>query len=169
MKKQWYALRSKPNRERNLEKWLNDVQVDCWLPAIRVKPTNPRAAKIRPYFPGYLFVYIDLDEIGENRLNWAYGAHGLVTLGDAPTPVPDSLIRDLQRHLDSLNIRGGLVLPDVKPGDRVRITEGPMRGYEAIFDSRLNGRQRVQILLTLLSHGAPQRLRVSPDILEKIR
>jgi transcription antitermination factor NusG len=40
---------------------------------------------------------------------------------------------------------------DMKPGEKVLITEGPFNGYEAIFDAYLPGDQRVRVLLAFLS------------------
>ena len=39
----------------------------------------------------------------------------------------------------------------VKRGDAVTIKSGPFAGYTAIFDARLNGGDRVRVLLDMLS------------------
>jgi transcription antitermination factor NusG len=76
---------------------------------------------------------------------------GLVSCGSEPSPVPDTLINAIRRHLDGVNAAGGEVLDGLKQGDVVRIQVGPFDGYEAVFDSRLPGNQRVRVLLQLLS------------------
>src|SRR5207253_8987659 len=43
-----------------------------------------------------------------------------------------------------------LVFADLHKGDTVKITGGPFAGYEAIFDLRLKGADRVRVLLELL-------------------
>ena len=40
----------------------------------------------------------------------------------------------------------------LKPGDVVTINFGPFEGYQAIFDARLPGTERVRVLLQLLSN-----------------
>jgi transcription antitermination factor NusG len=37
----------------------------------------------------------------------------------------------------------------MKPGDRVRVTHGPLVGFAGIY-SGMSGRQRIEVLLTLL-------------------
>jgi transcription antitermination factor NusG len=49
----------------------------------------------------------------------------------------------------------------LKQGDPVSISEGPFAGYKAIFDTRLSGSQRVQVLLEVLRD---QQLRVELPI-----
>ena len=39
---------------------------------------------------------------------------------------------------------------DLHAGDTVTIQDGPFAGYEAIFDTRLSGQDRVRVLLNLL-------------------
>ena len=45
---------------------------------------------------------------------------------------------------------------DLKRGDVVKIQSGPFAGYDAIFDARLSGQERVRVLLQLLSKGTAQ-------------
>jgi transcription antitermination factor NusG len=53
--------------------------------------------------------------------------------------------------VDEINAAGGQLLHDLKPGDIVTVREGPFCGYDAIFDSRLSGDERVRVLLKLLN------------------
>jgi transcription antitermination factor NusG len=58
------------------------------------------------------------------------------------------------------------ISPQYRPGDRVEITEGPLRGLEAIFQQVLNDRDRVAILLSTLAH--PTRAIVSRSALSLV-
>lgn len=147
----WYALRVKPNKERVVSRRLQDKDIEVFLPMVRVQPKNPRAAKSKPYFPGYIFVRVDLDTVGMNTINWMPGTIGLVSFGGIPASVPDSLILEVQQRLAEIEKAGGLTFVDLEPGDKVRIVDGPFAGYEAIFDMRLPDKDRVQVLLAFLS------------------
>jgi len=46
---------------------------------------------------------------------------------------------------------GGEVFDGLEPGDKVRIHAGPFSGYEAVFDTRLPGEERVRVLLRLIN------------------
>ena len=54
MSLQWYALRSKPNKEGPLWREVHAQGFEVFYPEIRVQPVNPRSRKVRPDFPGYM-------------------------------------------------------------------------------------------------------------------
>ncbi len=147
----WYALRSKPNMEDALWREARARGFEVYYPRSRVHPVNPRARKVKPYFPGYMFVQADIDVVGYSTFAWMPYSHGLVLCGSDPSPVPEVLINGLRRHLDEIKAAGGELFAGLKPGEVVRIQSGPFAGYEALFDSRLPGSQRVRVLLQLLS------------------
>ena len=163
----WYALRVKPHKERTVFNRLQSERIDAYFPQVKVKPKNPRAAKKKPYFPGYLFVHVDLDKVGSNTFNWMPGTLGLVSFDGIPASVPANLIIELQQRLAQIEAAGGLELAGLEHGDRVRIIEGPFAGYEAIFDTHISGSDRVQVLLAFLSRH-PQPLKIDVTEIKKI-
>lgn len=168
MTQHWYALKVKAHKERSVVEYLRMRDVELFAPTVRVKPKNPRAAKRRPYFPGYLFVRANLQEEGQQAFSWIPGTRGLVTFGDEPAIVPTHLIHELQNRIAQLNAQGGLKREDFEKGQRVNIVSGPFEGYEAIFDMRLSGKERVQVLLSFLS-AHPQPVQLDITDIEKSR
>jgi transcription antitermination factor NusG len=166
MPSNWYALYVKPHKEQSVNDLLVANGITSFYPCLRVKPVNPRSRKIRPFFPGYIFVYLDLDEVGSNALRWTEGTYGLVTFGDEPAAVPENLIHEVRRRVDEHNAAGGRQPPPMEPGDRVVIVDGVFQGYEAIFDADLAGQDRVQVLLTYLSKH-PKRLIIESKQIKK--
>lgn len=150
MPKQWYAMRSKANKEQFLFEQLNARGMHTYLPLIRSHAINPRARKMKPYFPGYLFIELDVEHEDSSDLQWVPGGVGLVSFGDEYPAVPPNFISALQKHLDELNQRGGKFADEYKPGDELQIQEGPLKGYQALFDARIRGTDRVRVLLKLL-------------------
>ena len=151
MSKSWYVLRSKPRKEEFLLEQLLSHKIEAYCPRIRVQPVNPRARKIKPYLPGYVFVHLNLEKINLSTLQWMPGATGLVSFGGQPAFVHDSLIQAVRNRVDEINAAGGELLNALKPGDEVSIEAGPFAGYEAIFDTRLSGSERVRVLLKMMS------------------
>ncbi len=167
MSSHWYVLRVKPHKERSVCEQLKLRDLDVYFPVLKVNPVNPRSARERPYFPGYLFVKANLDEIGLNGLSYVPGAQNLVNFGGVPARVPLNLIQEIKQRLAVIESQGGLTLEKLKPGDRVRITSGLFAGYEAIFDARLPGNRRVQVLLSFLS-SAPQPVKLDAADIQKV-
>jgi transcription antitermination factor NusG len=151
MPSHWYALRSKPRKEEILWKQVRDHGYEVFFPRLRINPVNPRSRKIRPYFPGYMFVRADIEETGLSTFQWMPHSAGLVSFGGEPSPVPDNLIHAIRQRVEEIAAAGGEVFDGLKPGDTIRIDYGPFEGYEAIFDARLPGTERVRVLLQLLN------------------
>ncbi len=151
MPKKWYAIQSKPNKEQALYEQFLSRGIEAFYPQIRVNPVNPRARKVRPYFPGYLFVHLDLEQVGLSAIHWIPFARGVVSFSNEPASVPDNLIEAIRRRVDEVNRAGGEIFESLKHGEAVVIQDGPFAGYEAIFDVRLPGKERVRVLVQLLS------------------
>jgi transcriptional antiterminator RfaH len=151
MTESWYALRSKPRKEEVLWQQLLAREVEVFFPRIRVHPVNPRSRKLRPYFPGYMFVWVDLEEVGSSKFNWMPHAIGLVSFDGEAATVPENLIHEVRKRVDEIAEAGGEFYDGLQSGDSVRISSGPFAGYEAIFDTRLPGTERVRVLIQMLS------------------
>ncbi len=167
MGKAWYVIQSKPHKENQLCTYLETQQFVVFYPTIEVEPVNPRSSRIRPYFPRYMFVYADLDEVGISALQWVPFAIGLVQFDGYAMPVPENVVHELKRRIAAIESAGGIHLEGLKQGDPVRITRGPLAGYEALFDMRLSDSERVQVLLEML--GRQVRAKVSRSAIEKRR
>jgi transcription elongation factor/antiterminator RfaH len=165
---EWYTLHSKPNKEALLYEQLQLLEVKCYYPRLKVKPVNPRSRKIRPYFPGYLFINVDLEQTGPSTLNWMPFASGLVSFDGSPMVVSEDVINSLRQRIGDIVDAQDELYRDLKPGDKVLIHSGPLQGYEAIFDVRLSGKERVQLLLKLLN-GQQVRIQVDANAIQKPR
>ena len=151
MTPQWYALHSKPIKEALLWEQLSLNEIEGYYPRIRVQPANPRARKIKPYFPGYVFGRVDLEQTNMTALWWIPGSAGIVSFDGMPSHVPEVMIAAIRRQVDEINAAGGELFDRLKTGDVLTVQDGPFKGYEAIFDARLSGDERVRVLLKLLN------------------
>jgi transcriptional antiterminator RfaH len=146
----WYAIRSKPNKEDFLAGQLEAYGIEVFYPRVFVKTVNPRARKVRAYFPSYLFVHVDLEKVNTSTLRWMPGAVSLISFDGEPASVPDLLIAAIKRQVEFINASQKKFVDELKSGDAVLVQDGPFAGYEAIFDGRISGRDRVRVLLNFL-------------------
>jgi transcriptional antiterminator RfaH len=98
-----------------------------------------------------MFVQANIEEVGLSTFQWMPHAIGLVSFGDEVPVVPDNLIYAIQRRVSEIAAAGGELFDGLNRGDAVMINEGPCAGYEAIFDARLPGSERVRVLRQLLN------------------
>ena len=165
--KNWYALRCKPRKEEVVWRQVQNQGFSVFYPRLKVVPVNPRSRKIKPYFPGYLFVQANLEQIGKSTFQWMPHTLGLVSFGGEPATVPENLLNEIRGRVDAINAAGGELFEDLKAGEPVRISNGPFSGYEAIFDPRLPGSVRVRVLLELLGSRRQVPLEINAGQIER--
>jgi transcription antitermination factor NusG len=165
---EWYAVQTQPHKEFLVDRALDAKPgLETYLPMLRVKPVNPRARKRRPFFPGYLFVQADLDEVGLPAIQWTPGVTRVLGYDDVPVPIPAHLIAEIRKRVGRTQAEDPMGPGRFRKNDRVRITSGPFAGYEGMFDLHLDGRTRVRILVEFLGRITPAE--VDLRALEKVR
>lgn len=156
----WFLTQFKPNSHNIAERNLTRQGFRTFLP---MQEETKRArgkfiTQMRPLFPGYLFVALDMLRGGWRSVNSTYGVTRLVSFGKEPTPVPLDLVSQLMLRCD----REGKLLPPklLKPGDQVTLTRGPLTDFVATIDS-IAPSKRVWVLMELM--GAQTRVAVSAE------
>jgi transcription antitermination factor NusG len=147
---QWYALRVKPKHEQTTAALLRGKGYEEFVPVRRCRRAwSDRTKSIdEPLFPGYVFCRFRVD----NRLPilTTPGVLYIVSAGKIPLPVLSDEIGALRRAVAS-----GLDLepvPYFKPGQRVRVTGGPLAGTHGTMLSTKNG-NRLVLSVTLLQRS----------------
>ena len=146
----WYVMQSKPQKEGFLRSQLTSNQIEVYLPAIKTSDQKGRTIS-RSFFPGYMFIQVDLVTRGISDLNWIPGSKGLVCFGGQPASVPDHFIQQLRNKLEVMNNKPRSKFVNYHQGDLVTITNGPLEGYLAIFNQYLPDKDRVRLFLHMLS------------------
>ncbi len=124
--------------------------LETYYPCIKMQTLNSNVQRMQPYFPGYLFINVDLEIVGRSTLEWIPGGGGLVSFGDEPAVVSESLISSIKQRVESLEMDSRKKVVPFHKGDNVIVHDGVFKGYEGIFDVRLSGTDRVRVLLSLL-------------------
>jgi transcriptional antiterminator RfaH len=148
----WYALHCKPHKEQVVFEQLLVRSIEAFYPCILSRNNSRRKTKKKAYFPGYIFVHADLEQLGTSSLQWLPGVINIVAFGGIPARVPKSLINTLRSKIERINNADKDIVERIKPGDKVEISGGLFDGHKAIFDSRLPGGERARVLLALLNH-----------------
>ncbi len=161
----WYAIRTKANRERDVEKRLSDLKLEVFLPWIRSRRRigNHFRWVLEPLFPGYIFCRLDMVVSGKSA-RYAPGVKDFLIFGNHIAEVASDIIQALRERCPDGVARFEPLT--VKPGDRVKINEGPFSGLEAIFEKSLKGSERVAVLLEIL--GRETRLVLPSETIGRI-
>lgn len=149
----WYALSTKPRQEELADRNLQRLGVETFYPQLRENRVvrRRRQTTVGPLFPGYLFVRFDAER-QYRAVNFAQGVRKLLTFGDEFATVDEAVIAALRGRLEDGYVT--LRPAPLAPGQRVRISDGPFSGLEAIFERDMSGSERVVVLLRTLAHQA---------------
>lgn len=162
----WYLIHTKPRQEKCALDNLQRQGFQCYLPTI---PTEKLCRGVlmvtdEPLFPRYLFIRLGH---GDSAPNWApirstKGVSRLVTFGEEPAKVADSLVEALRARERLFQAEPERLF---KQGERVLLTESPFAGIEGIYQMT-DGERRVMVLIELLSKQV--RVRIAPASLRKV-
>lgn len=148
----WYAIHTKPHKEHAVELYLQSRGIDTFLPVLKADGRDGRQPAARPFFSCYLFASMDFDRVPLSSINWAPGVNRVVSFGGLPAVVPQEVVDWLRRRLEQVDPRDYHRGRPLAPGDRLRVTKGPLRGLEAIFDQRLSSSARARVFVEILGH-----------------
>ena len=148
--RRWYALQTQPRREALALVHLDRQGFTGFCPT-RSKITRAGRRRVTvqaPFFPGYLFVQLDLEAERWRSINGTIGVLRLVSFGASgrPAPLPVGFVERL-RELGSSGALGGG--EDLKAGDSVRVIGGPFDDVCGVLETKSES-ERVTILLSLL-------------------
>src|SRR6266404_4966830 len=156
----WLCVHTRPRKEAGAERYCREVLgLDTYYPRLKHLKTIRRVKRwvVGPLFPRYFFCRLNPAQ-NLRAVHYAPQVIGVVSFGDHPTLVDDTIIEQLQQWageaIDIVTVRPGL-----HPGDIVEITDGPLRGLQAVVLQEMSDRDRVAVLLSTL--GCQARLIVS--------
>lgn len=133
--------------------------LETYFPRLREHRTIRRVRRLvtAPLFPRYLFCRFN-PAVSYRAVRYAPDTLDVVHQGARPAEVQDALITELQAWagdaVDIVTLR-----PPLRPGDSVEIVDGPMRGLSATIVHCQDDRERVALLLSILTSEAQVTIR----------
>ncbi len=131
----WYVAHTRPRREKKLAQYCQRENFPVTLPCYRVVhkyqgKTRKTVVFEKPLFPGYVF--LQLMPAQRQRVYQSDYVANLLEVVDQALFVQqlDAVLKALEADLDVW------VVPQIQPGQRVRITRGPLQGLEGWVEQR---------------------------------
>ena len=162
----WYLVYTKPRQEQCALDNLQRQGYPCYLPTIPTEKIRQGLLAVvdAPLFPRYLFIHLGQ---GDTAKSWApirstRGVSRLVSFGVEPARVADGLIAALRAQEATAQSDPARLF---RPGERVRLTQGPFAGIEGIYHMT-DGERRAMVLIEILSK--PVAMQVAPGGLRKV-
>lgn len=152
----WTVIYVASRQEKVVSRYLEQTQVEYYLPLVsRIKIWSDRRKKVEtPLFNGYLFVRPTQSQ--RDQVLHHPGAVAYVRYNGQPARVSDTEIQTIRKLVAcGYDLDASGIDAETEPGTRVRITQGPLRGFEGEI-VHTNGGQQFIIAL----HSIEQNIRV---------
>ena len=141
----WFVLNTKPKKEFQVEKLFIEGGIKIY------NPKYMHDNRIKPFFPGYEFVYFDFPAQYQ-LVRYTRGVKRIVGNQRGPIPIPDEIIIGIK----SREINGLIELlkygEEPEAGDEIEVVEGPLKGLRGLFKKELDDKERVLILLNYVTY-----------------
>ena len=150
----WYAVQCIARRENVAALNLERQDFDIFCPRRRVTRRHARKLEtvLAPYFPGYLFIRLDLKAERWRSVNGTIGVVRIVAFGSEPCPVPRGVVEALRERC---NVRGVMKGNEpIRVGRQVRLVSGPFTEFFAKVDA-MDDRDRVRVLIGIMGGEIP--------------
>lgn len=149
--KRWYVAYTQPQAERGATRHLKRQGFDAYLPLCRRIRRHARREEsvLRPLFPRYVFVALDLQADRWRSVNGTVGVSRLVCQGERPAALPGGVVESLRDGEidDGVVPLSQLMLFD--PGARLRVLDGAFAGQTGIYQA-MTAAERVVLLFDLI-------------------
>jgi len=161
----WYAVVTKPRQEQIALQNLQRQGFKCFLPMAE-NPYQRRSKKqiIEPLFPRYLFLNAIATTQNLAPVRSTRGVISMVRFGTELAVIPDSIINAIKTRMEPDTGLIKIKPIEIKPGDKVKIFDGPLAGINGIVTER-NSENRALILMELM--GRPTKVEVDTLALQR--
>lgn len=147
----WYVVRTKPNEEARASHHLARQEFGVYLPRYSKVRRHARKSEVvvRPLFPSYLFIALDLSRDRWRSVQSTFGVVGLIMAGEQPAQLPAEAVEAIREREDGL---GHVILglpPGLGVGSKIKLLDGIFADHSGVLD-RIADERRVAVLVQLL-------------------
>ncbi|MCC7353943.1 MAG: transcription termination/antitermination protein NusG [Anaerolineae bacterium] len=161
--RRWYVVHSYSGYEsrvkKNLEHRIESMAMQDRIFQVIV-PTEERLERKEGQrritehrvFPGYVFVEMVMDEDSWYVVRNTPGVTGFVGIGNKPTPLPADEVEKIMKRVESTEPK---IEVNVKPGQKVRIKEGPFAEFMGVVDDVDADKGKARVLVSFFNRETP--------------
>lgn len=163
MTKRWYVVNTKPRNEDRAAMNLLNGGIEVLAPKLKFRKYKEGkfVLVVEPMFPGYIFVrFHPIDEF--RMVKYARGVKTIVHFGGQIVPLQDEMIEFIRTRLE--NGVASIEKQKIDKGEKILIKDGPFKGFSGIFESELDGKERVAILLEGVNYCA--KMKIDRDLID---
>ena len=167
MARAWYAVHTISGHENKvrdlltrraelLGHWGTEIS-EILIPTEQEMATRngKRIAVAKKVFPGYILVFMHLNDDTFKTVKGTSGVTGFVSSGNKPVPMEEYEVKRIMTNLEK-----SLETPKIafNKGDVIRVIEGPFSDYTGRVEEVDSDKERVKAMITIFGRDTPVEL-----------
>ncbi len=154
----WYVLHTQTGHEEKVMRLLQSKIEAEKLQDKIFKILVPMEDVVeRKFFPGYILIDMQVDEITYWTVKGIPGVAGF--LGEPhPTPLPEEEVLSIQSLTDSTSAENPRPAIQFEKGENIRIIEGPFRHFVGIVEEINEPKAKIKAMVTIFGRPTPVEL-----------
>ncbi|MFU8827177.1 MAG: transcription termination/antitermination protein NusG [Brevefilum sp.] len=153
-----YENKVRHNLEQRIETMgMKDQIFDVVIPTqeeIEVRDGKRRSIE-RHVFPGYVLVNMRMSEESWYVVRNTPGVTGFVGMGNDPIPLRPEEVSQILRRMEA---EAPTIKVTYKPGEKVRIIDGPFNDFPGVVDEIDMDRSKVRVMVNFFGRSTPVEL-----------
>jgi transcription antitermination factor NusG len=149
--KQWHVLRCKLYKEHLLWYQLQEAGFEVFFPRLFQRTQSLKRVKVKPFFPGYLFVKVDFNVISISKFQCLPLVRNVVCVDGRPLKVTTPIVEAIRTYVDAINHSKAKSLTSLDESSQqaedyisVLVDNG------LFFENEMTARDRVRLLQSTL-------------------
>ncbi len=167
--RKWFVLRTFSGHEKKVKQYLEreierlglqEKLTDIMIPTETVFEMRggKKRTREKTFFPGYILIHAVMDNELQHVVTGLPSVVGFLGDGDQPTPLrPDEVDRILGR-VDEAREMGEQPEIPFKPGDAVKVVDGPFNNFTGFVDEVYPDKMKVKVMVSIFGRKTPLEL-----------
>ena len=167
--RKWFVLRTFSGHEKKVKQYLEreierlnlqEKLTDIMIPTETVFEMRggKKRTREKTFFPGYILIHAVMDNELQHVVTGLPSVVGFLGDGDQPTPLrPDEVDRILGRVDEARELGEQPEIP-FKPGDAVKVVDGPFNNFTGFVDEVYPDKMKVKVMVSIFGRKTPLEL-----------
>jgi transcription termination/antitermination protein NusG len=167
--RKWYVLRTFSGHEKKVKQYLDteserlgisDKLGDIVIPTETVfeMRSGKKRTREKTFFPGYILINAVLDKDVQHVISNVPSVVGFLTTGDQPTPLRPDEVNRIMGKMDEAREAGEQPEIPFKPGDAVKVTDGPFNNFTGFVEEVYPDKMKVKVMVSIFGRKTPLEL-----------
>ena len=175
MARRWYVVKVQSGREGTVQTALTrrlkmagreEVVPRVLVPMEIVTELKggKKRTREKKLYPGYVLVEIEQEQDGSVPRDIWFLVRETTGVGDfvgphgSPDPLQEEEVERLLKSMETSEEKSPQVSISLKPGDAVKIKEGPLESFEGVVDEVIPAKGMVRVIVTIFGRATPVEL-----------